>query len=167
MKIDDFLTYTNNSEDLPFLTTKLFDVNVRLLKSSILYRIIINSTISYLQTLCKTTFEDYSSFKGMSGANAAIPFNIIVIKRNTKYEIMLNPRIRRYSNTKLKIKSNCGSIRLTNPIEIERYYGVEVEWYDLECAKHIEYRTPKTGSLTIQHEIEHNLGILITDRKAG
>jgi peptide deformylase len=66
---------------------------------------------------------------------------------------------------KVATDSNCGSIRLEKPIKVGRYAEIEVEWYDEEGKFHKEWRNIETGSLTIQHEIDHNLGILITERQ--
>lgn len=106
----------------------------------------------------------------MSGANVAIPFNIIAVVRNRgrqdEYvEAMINPRVVSYSEDKVKTVSNCGSIRLPEPIEITRFKSVMVEWYTESGEKRTETFIRDNGGFTIQHEIDHNLGILIWDRK--
>jgi len=168
MNIDDYLTHISRPEDLPFLKSKLFDVNIRLLKSSLRYRSSIASLCSYIDGLARTTFEGYKKPHGMSGANAGIPFNIISIVQN-RGEVnesvlcMINPKILSTNGRQMITKSNCGSIRLKRQIEILRWQWITIGYFDLNGEYHKESFEPETGAFTIQHEIDHNLGILITD----
>lgn len=169
MRFDDYITHVDNEEDLPFLRTKLFDVNMRLFKSSRRYKKLILRACTYIMWLCSTELEGYKKPHGMSGANAGIPFNIIAYQanRNTEREhteLMLNPEIVYYGEEKVKSMSNCGSIRLKSPIEIERSEVVTVRWYSTKGDEMVGSFDRKTCSLTIQHEVDHNNGILITDR---
>jgi len=169
MNIDD-LTYIKNEEDLVYLHTKLFPVNIRLLKSSIIYKQLILQCCKMISDYALTTLEGYSKPFGMSGANLAIPFNIIGIvmnrgKDNEFVDILLNPEIIRTGKYKIPTKSNCGSIRLESSINISRWQYITVKWYDLSGTIHVRQFSPQQGSFTIQHEIDHNNGILITDRK--
>lgn len=169
MKIDNLLTHISHGEDLPFLRTKLFDVNMRLFSVSDSYRIVIFHCCQLIKQAALTNFEDYKKPHGMSGANVGIPFNIIGIVRNrgmrNEYcEIMINPKItKRYGNL-INCESNCGSIRLKEPIKIKRHRLIDLEWFDDEGVKReMTNIDVDDQSLTIQHEVEHNLGILITD----
>src|SRR5688572_4592509 len=135
--IADHITHISNEEDLPFLRTKLFDVNMRLFHSSEEYREIIKYCCSHIQWLALDEMEGYKKPHGMSGANAGIPFNIIAVVRNRDKEneycqIMINPKIIGHSTKQVETESNCGSIRLENPIKILRWYEVRVQWYDTE-----------------------------------
>lgn len=60
--------------------------------------------------------------------------------------------------------SNCGSLTLEEPIKIKRYEEVRVQFFDENGEFHDENFSRRQCSLTIQHEIDHNLGILITER---
>lgn len=168
MNIQDYLTHIDNPEDLDYLRKKAPDVNMRLFINNEEYRNIIYNITNYLGTLASTTFKGYKKPHGMSGANAAIPFNIIAIVKNRKsdkefVEILINPKIISQSKETFKSKSNCGSIRLKEPIEISRAEIITVEYYDLNGNKHKENFNRENGCATIAHEIDHNNGILITD----
>lgn len=92
-------------------------------------------------------------------ANAGIPFNIIA---NTD-EAMLNPHILYRSSDLIESMSNCGSLLLPEPIKIYRAKQITFEFWDLSLVRY-----ERTGYYpTIQHEIDHNNGILILDRKVG
>src|ERR1035437_1042900 len=135
MRVNDVLTHVDNAEDLPFLNSKLFDVNIRLLKSSSPYRMMI-TCCELIEKLALTQFEDYKKPHGMSGANVGIPFNIIGIVRNRGQEkewchIMINPRILKKYGDLVEVQSNCGSIRLKEPITVKRHKFIDLEWYGM------------------------------------
>jgi peptide deformylase len=118
--------------------------------------------------MCLTEKEGYKKPHGMSSANVGTAFNIIGITmhRNTDKEyclIMINPKIIKYYNPLIKTNSNCGSLTLEKPIKVPRWYEIDVEYYDRDGKKHQENFTKENGAYTIQHEIDHNKGILITD----
>lgn len=169
-KVEDFITHINNEEDIPFLKVPLHDVNMRLFKSSPYYKKIIHDICAYIRFLALTKLEGYSKPYGMSGANAGIPFNIIGIIRNRERpnescEIMINPKIISYGEEKALTETNCGSIRLKEPIKIERSKIIHVKYFT-ETGNPIEQTFgPALGSYTIQHEVDHNLGKLITSYK--
>lgn len=169
MNIDNVMTHISHAEDLPFLRTKLFDVNMRLFKSNPSYKALIIHACQVIRKTALTTFEGYKKPHGTSGANLAIPFNIIGVVRNRgsdrEYcQIMINPKITKRYGNKVRCESNCGSIRLKEPITIERYDTINLEWFGengVPCKQFMIGRDQ--GSLTIQHEVDHNLGVLITD----
>lgn len=170
MKFNNYITHIDNEEDLPFLKTKLFDVNIRLLKSSRPYRKLIQRACDYIEFLCSTEMDGYKKPHGMSGANAGIPFNIIAYQqhRNTDKErtvVMINPKITHYSDEKITAATNCGSIRLKESIFVERSKYITMYWHDIVGNQHYGSFERLTNSLTIQHEVDHNLGILITDKE--
>lgn len=153
----DYCTLLSNEEDRDILTRKGFDVNMRLYKTSSQYYEIIEQIVNYIHWGARTVKQGYKKPHGFSGANAGIPFNIIALADGT---VMLNPRIIDHLGRRTSI-SNCGSLLLEKPIEIARHAWVRVEYYDLAGNKrYVDGFLP-----TVQHEIDHNLGILITDRK--
>ncbi len=169
MKAEDVLTHIKNPEDIPYLRSKLLDVNMRLFKSNPAYRKLVLQAAHLIGEHSITKMEGYKLPHGTSGANLGIPWNIIAIVKNrgTKdsyYSLMINPRIVQYDGEEVSTLSNCGSIRLLDPIKVIRYERVLVEWFDVDGNFHREMFLPHNGSFTIQHEIDHNLGILITDR---
>lgn len=170
MKHSDYITHIDNEEDNVYLRSKLLPVNMRLFETSPEYKAIILQQCEYLKMLVLTKMEGYKKPHGMSSANAGLAFNIIAICRNRETEkeyaeIMINPVITDAYGDIVDSLSNCGSITMDNPIAIKRWHAVRVMW----CTEGGEYRTmPFTrefGGFTIQHEIDHNNGILITDRK--
>lgn len=169
MKHSDCITHISNEEDVVYLKTKHFPVNMRLFETSPEYKAIILQQCNYIRSLCLDTKEGYKKPRGMSSANAGLAFNIIGItkNRNTDNEycqIMINPVLGTKSSTLIKTQSNCGSLTLDEPITVLRHTIVEVNWFDEDGIFHIEYIDRQNGGLTIQHEIDHNLGILITDK---
>lgn len=154
----DVCTHIANPEDLDILTRPLFNVNMRLLKTSPSYFNVVKAAADYIWDMAHTTREGYKTPHGFSGANAGIPFNIIAVKGMSA--AMLNPRVIKGTGARTSM-ANCGSLTLAEPIEILRFAHVEVEYWDLEGDRHlVEGFIP-----TIQHEIDHNRGILITNRK--
>ena len=75
---------------------------------------------------------------------------------------MLNPRIVSYSPEQHEVKSNCGSLTLKEPVVVERYDWIYVDWMDQDGEDRRKRFSGKLAT-TLQHEIEHNSGILITD----
>ena len=165
-------------EDTDILHRKLFNVNMRLYNSNVEYKNVIKKVIKYMREVICTEFDDYAELRGLSGANVGIPLNIIAIKVKNKkglppnlkvasqYTIVfffLNPKIVKHSRKTTIIESNCGSINLSTSVKVVRYDWIELESYDLSGKKQLE-RYNKPLSLTIQHEVDHNAGVLITDK---
>lgn len=170
LNIENFLTYIENEEDINYLKSTLFDVNMRLFndKKNIIYRSLVQNACAYIKFCSLQTMEGYKKPHGMSGANVAIPWNIIgvVRNRNTSKEfcqIMINPFILETKGEAVESLSNCGSIRLKYPIPVPRHSEVTVEYYDENGDRHEEQFNRANQAFTIQHEIDHNNGRLITD----
>lgn len=168
MRAADFITHIGNREDVPFLRIPLFDVNMRLFASSEGYRNLILAACSYIKRLALESYEDYTQPFGISGANAGIPFNIIgyVVGRKTTRpccRLMLNPKILAYSQETHVALSNCGSIRLPKPIKVRRSNQIQVRYFTEDgLPERLWFTRPSHGD-TIQHEVDHNRGVLITD----
>ena len=97
-KHEDYVTHIDNSEDIIYLKTKHFPVNMRLFKTSLEYKNIILQQCSYIRERCLDTIEGYKKPHGMSSANLGLAHNIIgvAILRNKPGEhckIMINPVI--------------------------------------------------------------------------
>jgi peptide deformylase len=170
MKHSDHITHIRNKEDEVYLRTKHFPVNMRLFNTSKQYREIILAQCEYIRSLCLTKMEGYKLPHGMSSANAGLAFNIIAFAvnrgRSSSYaEVMINPEIVGHTTDIITSQSNCGSLTLQEPIIVQRYEEIEVSWYDVDGNFQIGTFDRAAGSLTIQHEVDHNNGILITDRE--
>jgi len=168
MKHSDCITHINNEEDEVFLRSRLLPVNMRLFKTSPQYRDIILSMCEYIKESCLTTREGYKKPHGMSAANLALGHNIIGIttNRNTPEEdclIMINPVIVWESSDRVLASSNCGSLTLEEPIQVPRRSKVGLIWFDTDGQKQERKFDRASGSFSLQHEVQHNLGILITE----
>lgn len=169
-KHSDYITHISNKEDIPYLKGKHFPVNMRLFRTSVEYKIIILHMCNYIRKLCLEEKEGYKKPHGMSSANAGLAFNIIGIARErgtprAYCQIMINPTIQEYYGDIEETASNCGSLTLETPIVVQRSQNVRVCWYDEEGNKHCNVFQKENGGFTIQHEVDHNNGILITDRQ--
>lgn len=167
---EDYITHINNDEDIVYLKTKHFPVNIRLFHTSPEYKAIILQQCDYIRSLCLDTKKGYKKPHGMSSANAGLAFNIIGVTQNrgTSREvckIFINPVINRYAGQIVETESNCGSLTLENSIKIKRHTVIDVTYYDENGKIWRHYITREFGAFTIQHEVDHNLGILITDYK--
>ena len=163
--------------DLDILHRRSFDVNMRLYKSNTEYQATIRKIIKFMGKMVCTEFDDYAELKGMSGANIGIPLNIIAIKVENEKGLpkkvssiefpevffFLNPKIIEHSKKTTIVKSNCGSINLSSLVKVARHDWIDLEAYNLVGEKNLE-RYGKPLSFTIQHEIDHNAGVLITDK---
>lgn len=166
MKHEDFCTNLKNQEDRDILTRRLFDVNMRLFHCNERYRNVVLACCDFIHFGCKYEKDGYKKPHGYSGANAGIPFNIIAYRQGGEIIVCINPKITRYYGELIESLSNCGSLVLPEHIKISRPALIDFEYYNTkgELVK-MEGVDRNAGGLTIQHEIDHNLGILITDRQ--
>lgn len=162
---EHFCTHLNNEEDRDILTRKIFDVNMRLFRVNPQYRDFVLAAATYIAWNSATEKEGYKKPHGFSAANAGIPFNIIAYQRNDNPKVMLNPKITRYYGEVIASESNCGSLTLAEPITIHRSEFIDVEYCNLHGDPvRLEGITRRQGGFTIQHEVDHNNGVLITYR---
>ncbi len=84
-------------------------------------------------------------------------------KDNEYCQIMINPEIIHINERNIETLSNCGSITLEKPIKMLRANLIRVEYFDEDGVCHLDWFDRTSGSFTIQHEVDHNNGILITD----
>lgn len=142
-------------------------VNIRLLKNNSSYRSLVEVIIFHMLDVFQTNFDDYVELKGLSGANVGIPFNIIVLATENEPLVMINPKVIKESKNTKTVISNCGSINLAEPIEIKRFKKIRVRYVQFnQRGTNSFFTVEKTfNTSTVQHEIDHNLGILITDKK--
>ncbi len=168
--IQDYLTHVDNPEDLPYLKSKLLDVNERLFRVNPEYRKLVLAACDYIATHCMDKKEGYKLPHGVSAANLGIPWNIIAVARlrglpGAYAEVMINPEITA-GDGGVEMLSNCGSIRLKEAIAVVRYRRITMKWMSVAGVKQEQDFTIQDDGATIQHEVDHNNGILITDRQA-
>jgi len=168
MKIAEMLVQDGELHD-DILHKPSLPVNMRLYKENKEYHSIILDIIDYMMFGANFEFEDYPTAQGVSGANVGIPFNIVVVVAKDAHEVFINPEIRLSSKEMVECNSNCGSINLAKKIKVMRHRWVRVAYYNTSGVKLVQTFTigddDPVSSATLQHEIEHNLGILITDKK--
>lgn len=163
--------------DTEILHRRGFNVNMRLFKSSSSYRNIVLGITMYMSKLATKEYSNYSAVSGVSGANIGIPLNLVGVRATKDFKpdksssitkdslwILINPKITAMSSDTKVVSSNCGSILLSQKIKVRRYKWVEVEYYDITGRK-IQTRVEGSMAYTLQHEIDHNMGILITDKE--
>lgn len=151
----------NNEEYAEILHRKLFPVNIRLYKSNRKYALIIRNIIGYMEQVLFMKFSDYPTLRGLSGANIGIPFNIVLVKEDDDIWVLINPEIIWRSKKTKVVKSNCGSLNLDKKVPKERSIAVKVKFFNIKGEE--ELKMFKEISTTVQHEIDHNNGILITN----
>lgn len=170
MKIADVLVQNGEEHD-DALHMKAGPVNIRLYRANKAYRKLIGNIIDYMLMGLDLDFEDYSRVRGISGANVGIPLNIVIVigGHDLGPQVFLNPTIAKESQGTVTAKSNCGSLNLDKSITIARKQWVWVEYYGLDgLHKTRKYEIGDGGivsSATLQHEIDHNSGILVTDKE--
>lgn len=142
-----------------------FPVNLRLMRNNPGYFKIISDIVAHMKLVMATKFSDYAHLQGISGANVGIPFNIVIIYHKEKMLVMLNPVVISKSKLSKVTLSNCGSINLAKPIKVRRATEVTVRYVPFTGDPCLEHKEEIFKSGTVQHEIEHNLGILIIDKE--
>lgn len=142
-----------------------FNIDIKLFAENAVFNSIIHKIIDYMKMILLSKFKDYGKLKGISGANIGIPFNIVATLYDGVIEVFINPVILKVSRSKTNVLSNCGSINLPKAIKVERHSWVLVKWMDVGGEHHEENFsvTNSKKACTLQHEIDHNQGILITD----
>ena len=161
--IEDYMVQIKETQN-DVLIRKLHDVNMRLYNSNREYRGIVREVANLLSRVLCMKFENYSSIKGISGANLGIPFNIIVVRINNVPKQMINPKIIESFGKRIDVSSNCGSLLLAKKITVSRSEFVKVAYYNLNGDKRTKEFSEEQSGFTIQHEIEHNLGITLLDK---
>jgi peptide deformylase len=168
MKIAEMLVQNGEKHD-DTLHMKAGPVNIRLYRENKTYRELIGNVIDYMTMVLEFDFEDYPRAQGISGANVGIPLNIVIVNAKHGPQVFLNPMIGKKSKDNVTAKSNCGSLNLGKSITVARRRWVWVRYYDLNGDRRLrKYEVGDGGiisSATLQHEIDHNLGILITERE--
>ena len=168
MKISDQLVqlFMEEEWDKTPLSRESFPVNMRLYRVSSNYREIILALVRYMDEHLRTTFEDYPEPRGVAAANLGFPFKIIGYKKKPcENQFCLNPKITHRSVTMMSGQTNCGSLRLEQPLSIERHLTIDFEYYDLEgnlvMCKNV---ARGEGGFTVQNAIDSCNGLTIMGR---
>jgi len=168
IKVDTVLVQNHGPEyDRDCLNRPSFLVNMRLFDVRPQYREIINQIVEYMCWSLDINYSDYGigQESGVAATTMGFPFSIIVVKSGQKKKVMINPQIIERSDSRTIAKSNCGCCRLKNKIELFRYDWISVRYFDEKGRLKTDEKVDKmNGGFTIQHEIDHTIGFLITDR---
>ena len=150
----------DDEEDAVTLKKVLLPVNIKKLKSSIMYRQIVINCIDYLILHMEETFTNGSNSKGIAAAELAIPFNIIVFKtKDNKFKVCINPKITRTSIEKKVTESTSASSKNIK-YKVERWDKIDLTYFNHAGQKFSEKNIDKSeGGYTIQHLVERNKGI--------
>src|SRR4051812_23429029 len=135
MKITDHLVQLQmeGEWDNTVLNRPSFLVNMRLYRINTSYRHIILGIVQYMDEHLHTHFDDYPDPRGIAAANLGFPFRIIGYKKGTKEnQFCINPELTYRSANTVTTQSNCGSIRLNCPVNVERHSYIDFNYYDLE-----------------------------------
>jgi peptide deformylase len=162
LRISDVLIQKGEEYD-DYLYRQLFNVNIRLFNSNRNYKDIIVKVCEYMENILKQDYSDYGKLAGLSGANIGIPFNIVLVIVSNKVNVLINPIITKVSKKTKSLQSNCGSLNLPAKIPVKRREWIDVSFYGIDGNHYNERFQADAGGSTIQHEIDHNRGILITD----
>ncbi len=148
------------------LHNPVFNVNMRLFKTSLFYRQIIMDVVNYMDSHLSLTYEGTASPLGVSGAKLGIPWNIIGYKCKGKNKFCINPVILRVSKETTETSTKCAALILAEDVKVLRANLVDLEYYNLKGEKIIEKNIGRfEGAFVIQHEVDHNYGVCITDRR--
>lgn len=164
MKVADNIIQLGEYQD-SYLRRVLFPVNVRMLKTNPKYKQMIKQILKYMEHVVLQDYSDYGKVTGLSGANIGVPFNIISIFCNNGVVHFINPYITSTSKEYKTLYSNCGSLNLSKKIPVKRWEWVNMTYCNIDGTEYSNrfYLSDRGG--TIQHEIEHNNGTLITDKE--
>ena len=169
MKTSDICTNIAEAEDKDILTRPLFAVNIRLMRTSPGYRRLVEAACEYIAECCRN--EDppgCGSYIGFSGANAGIPWDIIAVKRNGRVEVMINAQCNpAEGSVRVANWEGCGSMPDAGPMIVERDSLINVGFYRPDGTRvDIAGVYGRGGAgFVIQHEVDHNDGILLTERR--
>ena len=165
MKISEQVVQEDELENST-LKNRVFDVNMRLFRTTLFYRQIIMDCIQYMDSHLNMAFEDYHNHRGISGAELGLPFNIIGYKQGNDKKFCINPKIINVSKETIETETKCGALKLEKSVKVYRHTFIDLEYFDTKGQKIIEKNISRNeGGFTIQHEVDHNMGIGILDRE--
>lgn len=162
LKKQDICTNYDKAEDRDILTRPLFAVNMRLFHSSPGYKKLVLAACEYIAMCCLHEANGVKSYIGYSGANAGIPWDIIAVLRDGYPVVMINAQLKLGDRKQLSYES-CGSLPKAGTFMINRSTNVIVVYYDVAGEGH-DLLLSGTEAFVAQHEVDHNDGILLTDR---
>ena len=120
----------------------------------------------FSKRLIATVTDPKSLGVGIAAPQVGILKNIICVqrldKKNTPFEIYINPKITKYSTKKRKCPEGCLSIPNKRATTLDRSYTIDLDYYKLD-GKHYTETVTDFVSVIFQHEIDHLNGILFID----
>jgi len=116
--------------------------------------------------LTDTFHEAQRKFKygsGIAAPQIGVLKRIIFIDMSGFKSELINPRILKTSNKTFEVWDSCFSFNVSFFVLVDRYYSIEVEYFDQKGERHTIKAEDKLSEL-LQHEIDHLDGILAIDR---
>lgn len=162
---------TNNwilDDTNPALRTKCKEVILPLNKKDQEY---VNKMVCYIDACAKGMSEKYGLREGIAIAATQVGCDKRIIYTNFQYNnktynyLLANPKITKHSLQKCCLADGeaCLSVRKEHKGNVERYYHIVVEGYDMIAKKNIIIELSDLPSVCFQHEIDHLDGILFYD----
>jgi len=167
MKHSDYVVQEKLPEfDRDCLHRKLFAVNMQKYRTSPHYEGIIRSMVAYMSWFLDQTWEDYDPQTSVGAASLGLGHNIVLLKtKDGEKKAFLNPAIIEASSSKMTTWTNNGSLRLKTKISVLRHEWISVRYYGLDGNLYFDEKLDRAaGCYALQHEIDSNNGITITDR---
>lgn len=161
-KKSDICTNYFLEEDRDILTRPLFAVNMRLFNSSPGYRKLVLGACKYLLECCTHQQDGVPSYDGFSGANGGVPWDIIVLDCKGEKLVAINATLQLGESSFLSYES-CGSLPNAGVFTVSRADKVIVNYYDTDGSVRSRGLVARPAAV-IQHEVDHNDGILLLDR---
>lgn len=165
--IKDFvLQFYDQNDQSDMLSRQLFDVNIRLLKTNPVYKTLIWLNACYILWVLSREFTDYKDIKAVGAATVGVPYNIVAFRQaDNKMRTLVNPKIVDASTVLISAKTNCPALMLEESIETKRPSWISIDYHDTDGNVYKAMKIERhQGAFSIQHEIDHNNGILITKR---
>src|SRR4051812_32322487 len=105
----DYLVQENidDEDDKEILHKKSCTVNMRLFRSSPVFRQIIFDVINYIDNHLDMHYSDGYNPQGISAVKLGIPWNIVGFKNKGKNKFCINPKIIRYSKDVVSSTTGC------------------------------------------------------------
>lgn len=162
----------SGSSDTPMRVLSIYNKLDSLLLRTKCEDVIPDTTDPILKNLINrmyaTVNDSMTAGVGIAAPQVGILKNIIWVQRYDKqgepFEVYLNPKIKKYSDQKLKWVEGCLSIPGMKDTTSSRSYTILIEYTKPGNSKEVEMVEGFTA-IIFQHEIDHLNGILYPDRK--
>lgn len=131
----------------------------------------VNKLVTYIDACAKGISKKYGLQEGIAIAAPQVGCDKRIIYTNFQYDtkiykyLLANPKIIQHSLQKCCLTNGegCLSVKTKHEGNVERWYHIVVEGYDMLAKKNIILELSGLPAVCFQHEIEHLDGILFYD----